>query len=162
MPKGPLERWFILSRVEKCIFCLPNTTTAGVGGQGLAVGHVRVRRLPRPPQQKQRKNRGGILSEQIFATYFVEVPFVPAQRIMNHPIPDENNDAYSERSTFAWVPYSALAGFLDEDLSKNRLVRYLVDPAFLPAHSETQWLWAAWLRSMRKAVVTNALPWKKQ
>ncbi|MGA1195333.1 MAG: NUDIX domain-containing protein [Candidatus Latescibacterota bacterium] len=97
-----------------------------------------------------------------FATYFVEVPFVPAQRIMNHPVPDENNDAYSERSTFAWVPYSALAGFLDEDLSKNRLVRYLVDPAFLPAHSETQWLWAAWLRSMRKAVVTNALPWKKQ
>ena len=96
-----------------------------------------------------------------FATYFVEVPFVPAQRIMNHPIPDESNEAYFERSTFAWVPYSALAGFLDEDLSKNRLVRYMVDPAFLPAGSETQWLWAAWLRSMRKAVATNTLPWKK-
>lgn len=96
-----------------------------------------------------------------FATYFVEVPFVPAQRIMNHPIPDKSNDAYSERSTFAWVPYSALAGFLDEDLSKNKLIKYMVDPAFLPAGSETQWLWAAWLRSMRKAVATNTLPWKK-
>ena len=92
-----------------------------------------------------------------FATYFVEVSFVPVQRIMNNPIPDDN-DAYKERSTFAWVPYSTLAGFLNEDLDREK--KYLVDPAFLPAGSETQWLWPGWLYSMRAAVATNALPWK--
>ncbi|MFT5368423.1 MAG: ADP-ribose pyrophosphatase YjhB (NUDIX family) [Candidatus Latescibacterota bacterium] len=97
-----------------------------------------------------------------FATYFVEVPFVPVQQIMNHRIPDEENDAYSERSTFAWVPYSTMADFLNEDLSKNRLIKYMVAPTFLPAGSETQWLWPAWLRSMRAAVATNTLPWKSK
>ena len=97
-----------------------------------------------------------------FATYFVEVPFVPVQSIMNHPIPDKTNDAYSERSTFAWVPYSTMADFLKEDLSRNRLIKYMVDPAYLPAGSETQWLWPAWLRSMRQAVATNTLPWKNK
>lgn len=96
-----------------------------------------------------------------FTTYFVEVPFISTHQIMNHRIPDKENDAYSERSTFAWVPYSTMADFLQEDLSKNRLIKYMVDPAFLPAGSETQWLWSAWLRSMRKAVATNALPWGK-
>ena len=92
-----------------------------------------------------------------FATYFVEVPFVPVQRIMNKPV-QKGNDAYLERSTFAWIPYSSLAGFLNEDLDRNK--KYMVEPDFLPAGSETQWLWPAWLRSMRKAVATNALPWK--
>jgi len=92
-----------------------------------------------------------------FATYFVEVLFVPVQRIMNNPVP-EGNDAYLERSIFAWIPYSSLAGLLNEDLDRNK--QYMVEPDFLPAGSETQWLWPAWLRSMRKAVATNVLPWK--
>lgn len=96
-----------------------------------------------------------------FATFFVEMPFVPVQRIMNHRIPDDDNDAYLERSTFAWVPYSSLADFLNEDLSRNRLIKYMMDPAFLPAGSETQWLWPAWLRGMRAAVANGTLPWKK-
>jgi len=94
-----------------------------------------------------------------FATYFVEVAFVPVAAIMNNAIP-KDNDGYAERSTFAWVPYSSLAGFLNEDLSRNRLVKYMVDPVYLPATSETQWLWPAWLRAMRVAVATNTLPWK--
>jgi len=96
-----------------------------------------------------------------FATFFVEMPFVPAQRIMNHRIPDDDNDAYSERSTFAWVPYSSMADFLNQDLSSNRLIKYMMHPAFLPAGSETQWLWPAWLRGMRAAVANGTLPWKK-
>lgn len=93
-----------------------------------------------------------------FATYFVEVDFVPVQQIMNHPIPDDN-DAYKERSTFAWIPYSSIAEYLSADLEKDK--QYLVKPEFLPAGSETQWLWPGWLRSMRAAVVENALPWVK-
>lgn len=93
-----------------------------------------------------------------FATYFVEVPFVPAQRIMNNPVP-ENNDAYLERSTFAWIPYSSLSEYLTDDLVRGQ--KYMVDPMFLPKGSETQWLWPAWLRSMRAAYAEDVLPWKK-
>ena len=86
-----------------------------------------------------------------------EVDFVPAQRIMNHPVP-EKNDAYLERSTFAWIPYSAVEAFLHEDIDRKK--KYRIDPAFLPAGSETQWFWPIWLGNMRKAVLTNALPWE--
>lgn len=92
-----------------------------------------------------------------FASYFAEVDFVPAQRIMNHPVP-EKNDAYLERSTFAWIPYSAVEVFLQEDIDRKK--KYRIDPAFLPAGSETQWFWPIWLGNMRKAVLTNALPWE--
>ena len=91
-----------------------------------------------------------------FASYFVEVDFVPAQRVMNHPIP-EDNDAYAERSTFAWIPYSAIEGFLQKDIDRKK--KYNIDPAFLPAGSETAWFWPIWLGNLRQAVATRALPW---
>lgn len=91
-----------------------------------------------------------------FASYFVEVPYVPAQRIMNNPIP-EGDDAYGERSTFAWIPYSAVKPHLAAELDREK--KYLIDPAFLPAGSETQWFWRAWLSNMQKAVKAKALPW---
>jgi|GEM_PF-352728 ADP-ribose pyrophosphatase YjhB (NUDIX family) len=94
-----------------------------------------------------------------FPSYFAEVDFVPAPRVMNHPVP-EDNDAYLERSTFAWIPYSTIEPFLQQDIDRTK--KYLVDPAFLPAGSQTQWLWPIWLGNMRKAVVTQALPWKKK
>ncbi len=97
-----------------------------------------------------------------FASYFAEVPFVPAQRIMNHPVSDdqEDRDAYLERSTFAWIPYSAIAAYLKKDINGKK--KYPIDPAYLPAGSATQWFWPAWLGNMRKAVVANALPWDKK
>ena len=48
------------------------------------------------------------LMDGSYATYFAEVDFVPAQRIMNNPVPKED-DAFGERSTFAWIPYSSIA-----------------------------------------------------
>jgi ADP-ribose pyrophosphatase YjhB (NUDIX family) len=92
-----------------------------------------------------------------FASYFVEVGFVPAQSVMNHPIPD-STDAYQERSTFAWIPYSSIEAYLQEDIDREK--QYPVDPAFLPAGSGTQWYWRAWLGNMRKAVVAGKLLWK--
>jgi 8-oxo-dGTP pyrophosphatase MutT (NUDIX family) len=94
-----------------------------------------------------------------FASYFAEVGFVPAPSVMNHPVP-EQNDAYLERGTFAWIPYSAIAGYLQEDIDKTR--KYPVDPAFLPAGSQTRWFWPVWLNNMRKAVATKALPWQRK
>ena len=94
-----------------------------------------------------------------FASYFVEVYFVPAPAVMNHPVPEET-DAYLERSTFAWIPYSAVEGYLQEDIDRKK--NYTIDPAYLPAGSQTQWFWPLWLGNMRKAVVTQALPWEEK
>ncbi len=91
-----------------------------------------------------------------FAAYFAEVEFVPAQVVMNHP-PPEQSDAYLERSNFAWIPFSAVEGYLKEDIERGKA--YKIDPAYLPAGSKTNWFWRAWLGNMRKAVVTGALPW---
>jgi ADP-ribose pyrophosphatase YjhB (NUDIX family) len=91
-----------------------------------------------------------------FASYFAEVPFIPAQRVMNNSIP-EDDDAYGERSTFAWIPYSAIVPHLAAKL--DREIKYPIDPAYLPAGSDTQWFWRAWLSNMQKAAKANALPW---
>jgi ADP-ribose pyrophosphatase YjhB (NUDIX family) len=92
-----------------------------------------------------------------FAAYFARVAFVPAQRVMNHPVP-EDTDAYKERSTFAWIPYSAVESYLQEDIDRSK--SYSIDPAYLPAGSQTTWFWSAWLGNMRKAVLADALPWQ--
>jgi len=96
-----------------------------------------------------------------FASYFAEVDFVPTPRVMNHPVAEDNEDkdAYLERSTFAWIPYSSIEAFLQQDIDRTK--KYIVAPAFLPTGSETQWLWPIWLGNMRKAVMTQALPWEK-
>ena len=91
-----------------------------------------------------------------FASYFAEVPFIPAQRTMNNAIP-EGDDAYGERSTFAWIPYSAVKPHLAAELDCEK--KYPIDPAYLPAGSGTQWLWRAWLSNMQKAAEAKALPW---
>jgi hypothetical protein len=91
-------------------------------------------------------------------TYFAEVAFVPAQRVMNNPVPD-GNDAYLERSTFAWMPYSILMDFLRERIDRNQTYRINAD--FLPPRSQTLWFWLAWLRVMQKAAATRALPWQR-
>ena len=75
---------------------------------------------------------------------------------MNNAIP-ESDDAYGERSTFAWIPYSAVKPHLADKLDREK--KYPIDPAYLPAGSETQWLWRPWLSNMQKAQEAKALPW---
>lgn len=91
-----------------------------------------------------------------FAAYFAEVDFAPAQAVTNHT-PPENTDAYNERSTFAWIPYSSLAPHLTSDIERGKT--YEIDPAYLPQGSRATHYWRAWLSNMRKAVVANSLPW---
>ena len=94
-----------------------------------------------------------------FASYFAAVDFVPAPAVRNHPVP-EQTDAFLERGTFAWIPFSAVAGYIQQDISREK--KYAVDPAYLPTGSETSWFWRPWLSNMRKALVTGALPWQKK
>jgi len=93
-----------------------------------------------------------------FASYFAEVRFVPAQRVTNHT-PPEANDAYLERGAFAWIPYSAVEGYLQEKIDRKK--KYAIEPAFLPAGSETGHFWPIWLGNMRKAHMSKSLPWQQ-
>lgn len=94
-----------------------------------------------------------------FASYFAAVDFVPTPAVRNHPVP-EQTDAFLERGTFAWIPFSAVAGYIQQDISREK--KYAIDPAYLPTGSETSWFWRPWLSNMRKALVTGALPWQKK
>ncbi len=94
-----------------------------------------------------------------FGFYFVQVPFIPAQRVMNNPVP-EDTDSFKERSTYAWIPFSAVESYLKDDIDREK--KYEIDPAFLPAGSRTNWFWIAWLRNMRKATTEKAFPWDKE
>jgi ADP-ribose pyrophosphatase YjhB (NUDIX family) len=145
-----------------------NRGWAGFGGNPLA-GETAAETAARKGEEETRRyfKRSELLQkikdqspvvEGNFATYFVEVVFVPAQRVMNNPVP-VGNPAYLERRTFTWMPYSILTDFLSKRIDRNET--YNIDPAFLPGRSQTQWFWPAWLRSMHKAAVTRMLPWQQ-
>ena len=94
-----------------------------------------------------------------FASYFVKVNFAPAPAVMQHAVP-EDNDAYLERSTFAWIPYSAVVPHLGQPIDRKK--KHMIDAAYLPAGSETQWFWPIWLGNMQKAASAGSLPWQQQ
>ena len=94
-----------------------------------------------------------------FASYFAAVDFVPAPAVGNHPVP-EQTDAFLERGAFAWIPYSAVVGYIQQDIDREK--KYAIDPAYLPAGSETSWFWRPWLGNMRQALVAGDLPWQKK
>ena len=142
---------------------------AGFGGGGRAGESMAETAAHKGEEESRGYFKRAVLQEKIkdqppvmdgdFASYFAAVEFVPATRIMNHPVPD-STDAYLERSTFAWIPYSTIETFLQQDIEPAR--KHLVDPAFLPAASQTQWFWPVWLGNMRKALIAGALPWQKK
>jgi ADP-ribose pyrophosphatase YjhB (NUDIX family) len=94
-----------------------------------------------------------------FANYFIEVDFVPAQRVTNHAVPD-SNDAYLERGRFAWIPWSVVEPLVQQEI--DRSTRHEIPAEWLPAGSRTTWFWSIWLGNMRKAIVADALPWGAQ
>jgi len=94
-----------------------------------------------------------------FASYFAQVDFVPAAHVRNYPPPD-TTDAFLERGAFAWIPYSLVKPLVEKDIDRKK--KYIIDPTYLPAGSETNWFWPIWLGNMRKAVLKDALPWQKK
>ncbi|MEE3234358.1 MAG: NUDIX hydrolase [Candidatus Latescibacterota bacterium] len=96
-----------------------------------------------------------------YATFFVEVPFVPIPVIQNKPLPDSSNlDAYTEREKFAWIPLSIITDYFSTDIDKSK--EYKIDPTFLPKDRETDHLWPIWLKNMRKGFIEKKLPWQKK
>ncbi len=91
-----------------------------------------------------------------YSMYFVKVPFVPAQRVMNHPI-DTQNKVMAERGSYAWIPFAALEAALGkEPLAPGDLA---VDPLYLPQGSKTNAFWPVWIRNMSDAMKRGAIPW---
>ncbi len=96
-----------------------------------------------------------MIDDNGFAMFFAEVDFVPAPRVANNEPPPGDN--YLERETYAWIPYSAIEGYLQEEIDHER--KYPIDRRYLSGGSRTHWFWTVWLGNMRKAAQSDAIPW---
>jgi 8-oxo-dGTP pyrophosphatase MutT (NUDIX family) len=93
-----------------------------------------------------------------YSMFFVEVPFVPAQRVMNNPI-NKSDKSMLERQYYTWIPFSELERVLvKEDPSTEDLK---VNPLYLPRGSQSDSYWDVWIRNMHDAMKQRAFPWIK-
>ncbi|MFO8163112.1 MAG: NUDIX domain-containing protein [Desulfatiglandales bacterium] len=91
-----------------------------------------------------------------YSMYFVEVPFVPAQRVMNNPT-EEKNKAMVERRCYAWIPFSEIEAILEKDNLSTEHLR--MNPLYLPACSKSDSFWHSWIKNMHGAMKQGAFPW---
>ena len=98
-----------------------------------------------------------VVDQNRFAMFFVEIAFVPAQRVANHEPPTRDR-AYFEKGLYAWIPFSEIEDYVQANVDRDR--KYFFDKRFLPFGSQADWLWPVWLGSMQIAVEKHALPWK--
>lgn len=91
-----------------------------------------------------------------FHLYFVEIPFVPAQRVAGN-IPEHETRYYRERWPYAWIPYAEVRQHL---IGEELETPCLIDERFLPEGAERNWFWSVWIQNMRLAFRENAIPWE--
>ncbi len=91
--------------------------------------------------QKPLRSRG-------YHMYFVEVPFVPAQRVMNNPV-DDNQAAMKETQFYAWIPLSELESALSKDNPSEADLR--MNALYVPRGCESRSFWRVWVLNMRDA-----------
>lgn len=90
-----------------------------------------------------------------FSTFFLEVRFVPAQRVANNPIPANRSLAMSERAHYAWIPLSDVERALNRD-------ELQVDPLYLPPSTQSTSYWEVWIRNVEAASDAGFPPWVKE
>jgi 8-oxo-dGTP pyrophosphatase MutT (NUDIX family) len=97
-------------------------------------------------------------SSRGFHMYFVEVPFVPAQRVMNSPV-EGHQAAMKETQFYAWVPFSELERALanDNPSAEDLKMNALYIPRGCKAHS----FWRVWILNMRDAHKQGVFPWNQ-
>ncbi len=96
------------------------------------------------------------LSSRGFHMYFVEVPFVPAQRIMNNPVED-HHAAMMETQFYAWIPFSELEPVLRKDKPSRADLR--MNPLYVPRGCESRSFWRIWIMNMHDAHKQGVFPW---
>lgn len=91
-----------------------------------------------------------------FTMYFVEVPFVPALRVQQNPIPLKKKFKLTlyERINFAWIPES-------EILKAITTGDNTVNPLYLPQPVRSDVYMSQWLKAMKAAYDQKACPWLK-
>lgn len=94
-----------------------------------------------------------------FVLFFVEINFVPAQRIGNNSELDADF-SYYERGPYAWIPFSDIQKHLKERIQKNKT--YNVDIDYLPPDCHSRHYWSAWLGNIKAALDRGKLPWLKE
>ena len=97
-----------------------------------------------------------VIDSDGFALYFAEIPFVPAQRVTNNPLPSDD-ESYTERGPYAWMPYSELDRYLKGPVEYKK--KYPIAAALLPAGQNTAWFWPIWLGNVWLAIETDSIPW---
>ena len=107
---------------------------------------------------KRIEKQAPVIDDDMFALFFAEINFVPAQRVANHQ-PATKNRSYFERGPYAWIPFSEIERYVQTKVSHDQ--KHLIDKRFLPLGNGTDWLWPVWLGTLHKAVERNALPWKR-
>lgn len=91
----------------------------------------------------------------LFHLFFLEVGFVPALRIQNNALTNEEK-TYRERGPYAWIPYSEVARYIETD---DPTQIGSIDRKFLPEETYSDWFWDIWVQNMRNAHRMGALPW---
>lgn len=113
--------------------------------------------FPRSTLLKEISGQDPVIDQDGFAMYFVEIPFVPAPLVTNHPLPSED-ESYIERGPYAWVPYSELNQYLMGPVNYEK--RHPIEATLLPGGQSTAWFWPIWLGSVRRVIEMDSLPWR--
>ena len=91
-----------------------------------------------------------------FHMFFVEIDFIPAQRVTNNILTDKGF-RYKERGPYAWIPYSEVRKHL---LNRSNKGKYVIDKRFLPKNVKRNWFWTVWIHNMHEAFQRGLIPWK--
>ena len=112
--------------------------------------------FPRDELLNSIKDQDPVIDHNGFALFFAEIPFVPAQLVTNNPVPNDD-ESYSERGPYAWIPYSELERILKGPVNSDK--RYTIKARLLPRERNTSWFWSVWLGNVRRAIETDSIPW---
>ena len=94
-----------------------------------------------------------------FSLYFVEIPFVPAQRIRNNPS-DKSDKSTFERDHYAWIPFSEVKKAINK---RNPSIHDLkINSLYLSRGTKTNFFWDVWIQNMRHAAEQGVVPWEVQ
>lgn len=93
-----------------------------------------------------------------FALFFLEIDYVPADRIAAFEIPADNK-AYRERGPWAWFPLPEIMRHLERVPTPGTAAS--VNARLLPGNRSAKHYWPVWLRNMHRALNAGVLPWMK-
>jgi len=99
----------------------------------------------------------GVVEINGFHLYFAEVPHVPAQEVMSHPV-EPRQMALREFEFYTWVPFAEIKPLLSKaELTEADLK---VNPRHLPHGCRADSYWRVWIAALQEAHRQQAFPWE--